>query len=128
MEKKERRKNKRCDQDTGIVYSYFNQTEQHAALARNYSRFGMFFETERPLTPGTTIVIRTICCNTAHESNAGSIEQAPEPYYCKASPLKSKTCQEIKTHVVAEVKRCENCKDLNREHYGIGVHYMSPTV
>jgi hypothetical protein len=30
--------------------------------------------------------------------------------------------------VVAEAKRCENCRDLNRERYGIGVHYISPAV
>jgi hypothetical protein len=30
--------------------------------------------------------------------------------------------------VVAEVKRCENYTDRGREHYGIGVHYMSPAV
>jgi len=128
MEKKERRKNKRCDQDTGIAYSFFNQTAQHAAVARNYSRSGMYFESVRPLTPGATIVIRTIGCNTAHDSSASRIERVPEPYYCKDSTPKSEICQEIKTHVVAEVKRCENCKDLNREHYGIGVHYMSPAV
>jgi hypothetical protein len=51
MEKKERRRNKRCNEDTGIVYSFFNQTEQHAALARNYSRFGIYFESDRPLPP-----------------------------------------------------------------------------
>ena len=128
MEKKERRKNKRCNQDTGIAYSFLNQTEQHAALARNYSKSGMYFESNRPLIPGTTIVVRTIGCNPAYESHAGNSEQAPEPYYCKDSQLRSEACQEIKTLAVAQVRYCENFKDLDNEQYGIGVHYISPAV
>lgn len=128
MEKNERRRNKRCNQDTAIVYSYFNQTEQHDALARNYSRLGMFFETDRPLAPGTTIVIRTLGCDTADHRYGSGFKSGPAAFYCKDAQLPSESCQELKTLVVAEVKRCENCKDLNREHYGIGVHYMSPAV
>lgn len=128
MGKKERRRNTRCNEDTGIVYSFFNQTKQHAAVARNYSRFGMYFETDRPLPPGTTIVIRTLDCDVADNRDGSSFERGPAAYYCKDTQLPSEACQELKTSVVAEVKRCENCKDLNREHYGIGVHYMSPAV
>ena len=126
--KKERRRNKRCNEDTGIVYSFINQAEQHAAVARNYSRFGMYFESDRPLPPGTTIVIRTLDCETADNRYGSSFERGPAAYYCKDTQLPSEACQELKTLVVAEVKRCENCKDLNRERYGIGVHYISPAV
>ena len=128
MEKKERRRNKRCNEDTGIVYSFINQAEQHAAVARNYSRFGMYFESDRPLPPGTTIVIRTLGCDTADNRYGSSLERGPAVYYCKDTQQPSEECQEIKTLVVAEVKRCENCKDLNSEHYGIAVHYMGPAV
>jgi hypothetical protein len=128
MEGRERRGHKRCEEDTGIVYSFLNQTKLHAALARNYSRFGMYFESNRPLTPGTTIVIRTLDCDTADERYADSFEQGPEPYYCKDSLLNSEACREIKIMVVAQVKRCENCNDKNEERYGISVHYISPAV
>jgi hypothetical protein len=128
MEKKERRGNKRCNEDTEIVYSFFNQTKQHTAVARNYSRFGMYFETDRPLPLGTTIVIRTQCCDIADSQYGSTFERGPAPYYCKDVQLPSEACQELKTLVVAEVKRCDYCKELNREHYGIGVHYMSPAV
>ena len=128
MKIKERRRNKRCNQDTGIVYSLFNQTEQHAAAARNYSKFGMFFETDRPLPPGTTIVIRTLGCDTAGNRYGSEFESGPAAFYCKDSQQPSESCKELKMLVVAEVKRCENCKDMNREYYGIGVHYMSPAV
>jgi len=128
MEKKDRRRNKRCNEDTGIVYSFFNQTEQHAALARNYSRFGIYFESDRPLPPGTTIVIKTLECETANNRDGSSFERGPAAYYCKNTQPPSEECQELKTLVVAEVNRCENCKDLNREHYGIGVHFISSAV
>ena len=128
MEEQERRRHRRCNEDTGIVYSFFNQTEQHAAVARNYSRFGMYFESDRPLPPGTAIAIRTLDCNTTGDRDGSSFERGPAAYYCKDTHLPSEACQELKTFVVAEVKRCENCKDLNRERYGIGVHYISQAV
>jgi len=127
MEKKERRRNKRCNEDMGIVYSYFNQTKQHAAVAKNFSRFGMYFESDRPLSIGTTIVIRYLGCD-ADNRDSSSLDGEPASYYCKDSKLVSEACREIKTLVVAEVKRCENCNDLNKERYGIGVHYISPAV
>ena len=128
MEIKDRRRNKRRNEDTGIVYSFFNQTEQHAALARNYSRFGIYFESDRPLPPGTTIVIRTLDCETADNRYGSSFERGPAAYYCKNTQPPSEDCQELKTLVIAEVNRCENCKDLKRKHYGIGVHFVSPAV
>jgi len=127
MEKK-RRGNKRCHEDTAIVYSFFNQTEQHAAVARNYSRFGMYFEADRPLPPGTIIVIRTLDCDTAGKPLGGSLARGPAAYYCKNTPVPSEACRELNTLVVAEVKRCEHCDDPDRERYGIGVHYVSPAV
>ena len=128
MEEQERRRHGRCTEDTGIVYSFFNQTEQHAAVARNYNRFGMYFESNRPLPPGTTIVIRALSCNIAGDLYGGSYQRGPAPYYCQDIQLISEVCRELKTLVVAEVNRCANCKDLNREHYGIGVHFVSSAV
>ena len=127
MEKKERRRNKRCSEVTEIVYSFFNQTKQHAALIRNYSRYGMYFESDIPLPPGTTIVIRYLGCG-ANNRDGDSLEEKPAAYYCKDINSVSAACQEIKTLVVAEVKRCDNFKDLKRERYGIGVHYISPAA
>jgi len=127
MNKKKRRRNKRCNQNTGIVYSFINQTQQHAAVARNYSRYGMYFESDRPLSPGTTIVIRTLGCDDDNQYGS-SFEKGPAPYYCKDVKLTSEACRELKNLVIAEVKRCENCTALNGERYGIGVHYISPAV
>ena len=128
MKKKERRRSKRCYEGTGIVYSFFNQTEQHAAVARNYNRFGIYFDSDRPLPPGTTIVIRTLDCETVDNRDDSNSARGPAPYYCKNIKARSEECQELKTHAVAEVKRCENCNDLNREGYGIGAHYIRSAV
>jgi len=129
MEKKaRRRRHKRCNEDTGVVYSFFNQAELHAALARNYSRFGMYFESDRPLTPGTIIVIRTPDCDTADEYHGRSFEGGSAAYFCKDTRQTSKECRELKTLVVAEVKRCEDHSEVKRERYGIGVHFISPAA
>lgn len=128
MKKKERRRNKRCNEDTGVVYSFFNHTEQHAAVARNYSKSGMYFETDRPLPPGTAIVIRTRECDDVDHPDGSRPERAAAAYYCKAAQLLPAACRELNTLVVAEVKRCEDCSDLDRERYGIGVQYMRPAV
>ena len=128
MEKQDRRRYKRCNEDTGVVYSFLNQTEQHAARARNYSRFGMYFESDKPLPIGTTIVIRTRGCDTSGNRDDSSFARGPAPYFCKDKQLTSDVCRELKTLVVAKVNRCEDCGDLNSERYGIGVHYISPAV
>lgn len=128
MKQKERRRHKRCNEDTEIVYSFFNRTEKHAAVSRNYNRFGIYFESERPLSPGTAIVIRTLGCNTADSHGRGGFERGPLSYYCKDTQRTSEVCRELKTLVVAEVKRCEPFKDLKRNRYGIGVRYVSPAV
>ena len=127
MGKKDRRSNERCNRDTGIVYSFFNQSAQHAAVARNYSRYGMYFKSDRALPPGTIILIRSLGCDVENQYRS-SFALAPAAYYCEDTQLLSDACKELKTLVVAEVNRCENCKDLNSEYYGIGVHYIRPAV
>jgi hypothetical protein len=128
MEKQERRRHKRCNRPVSIVYSIFNHTEQRAAVALNYNKLGMYFESDRPLPSGTTIVIRALGCHTADNRDGGGIEKKPSAFYCKDTQPTSEVCQELKTLVVAEVKRCDNCKDLKTERYGIGVQYIRPAV
>lgn len=129
MKKEERRKHNRCDQDTAIFYSFVNQTEQRTGLARNYSRSGMYFESDTPLLPGASIVIRATDCRVGDKDERPS-KGIPEAYYCKTADSSSldNTCAEIKTHVLAEVKRCERLKNQNSGRYGVGVHYISPAI
>ena len=128
MKQKERRRHKRCEEDAKIVYSFFNRTEKHAAIARNYNRFGMYFESDRPLSPGTSIVIRAMEWNTADNFGRGSFEGVPVANNSKNPQRTSDVCRELKTLVISEVTRCEPSKNLKRERYGIGVRYVSPAV
>ncbi len=128
MEKQERRRHQRCNRPVSIVYSIFNRTEQRAAVALNYNRLGMYFESDRPLPSGSTIVIRALGCHTSEDLWGGGIKGKPSAFYCKETQLNSELCQELKTLVVAEVKRCDKSKDSKTEHYGIGVQYICPAV
>ena len=120
----DRRKTKRCSEDTGIMYSIFNQTMKHGAVALNYSRSGMYFESDRPLAPGTTIIIRTQSCDHAAGPDSTGYEKGPTPYYCRDTQSVSEACRELKTIGVAEVKRCETRPDSKPDRYGIAVHYI----
>lgn len=128
MKEKDRRRYKRCDEKAKIVYSIFNRTEKHAAVARNYNRFGMYFESDKPISPGTSIVIRAMKWNAADNCGRGGFEGRLVANYRKSTQWTSEVCREIKTLVVAEVTRCESFKDPKRERYGIGVRYVSPAV
>jgi hypothetical protein len=128
MKQKERRRHKRCEEDAKIVYSFLNRTEKHAAIARNYNRFGMYFESDRPLSPGTSIVIRAMEWNTADNFGRGSFEIRPVANNSKNPQRTSEICRELKTLVISEVTRCEPSKNPKRERYGIGVRYVNPAV
>jgi len=128
MEIQERRKHLRCNEDTRIVYSYINKSEHHAAVARNYSRFGMYFESDDALAPGTTIVIRTLGCDAPSDPDAGGPANGPSPFYCNDSRLAPEQCRELKTLVTAQVKRCEKSQNISGERYGIGVHFVRPAI
>jgi hypothetical protein len=128
METHERRKHSRCHEDTEILYSYLNKTETHAATARNYSRFGMYLESDTALSPGTIIVIRTLGCKAASDLNADDPEKSPATFYCKGAGLTPGPCRELKSMVTAEVKRCEMIPNAGEPRYGIGVHFVEPAV
>ncbi len=116
-----RRKHQRCAKDTAISYTYLNKTKQYGAIARNYSRFGMYFETYKSLVPGTMIVIRYHHPDTegSESATAGYNTTDPEP------PI---ACQELKTQIVGEVKRCEKMEEAGNARFGIAVHYISPAA
>lgn len=128
MEAQERRKHSRCHEDTDIIYSFINKTENHAAVARNYSRLGMYLESNSPLTPGTIIVIRTLGCREPDDTDADDPERNPASFYCKSAGLSPGPCRDLKSLVTAEVKRCENIPNSPEPRYGIGVHFIEPAV
>jgi len=116
-----RRQHPRCVKDTAVNYHFLNHSMQHDAIARNYSRFGMYFEADRSLTPGTLIVIRNSGCN-----DAGHPDLAPA--FCSGDHDTPEACHELKTHVFGEVKRCEALKGATEQHFGIAVRYIGPAT
>ena len=81
----------------------------------------MYFEAHKSLAPGTLIVIRYDACNAA-----GDPETAP--IFCSGDTAASGACQELKTQVTGEVKRCEKLEEATTLRYGIAVQYVSPAV
>ena len=93
-------------------------------VVRNYSRFGMYFETDRTISPGTLIVIQPLACGCV-----SSWDISAHSYRADAENGEgSAACRQLKTLVVAQVKRCEKVSLAELECQGIAVHYVSPAV
>ena len=121
MDEINRRRHPRCVKNTAIIYSFLNQTKQHEAIASNYSRSGMYFEAQKSLAPGTLILVRYDGCNPAADPETA-------PVFCSGDTAASEACQELKTQVTAEVKRCEKLEEATKSRFGIAVKYISPAV
>lgn len=116
-----RRKHQRCAKDRAITYTFMNKAERYQAIARNHSRFGLYFESHRSLVPGTLIVIQNSTSDTKNSRNTEA-----DSKFTVTGP--SGACQELKTQVVGEVKRCEKIKEAAKSRYGIAVRYISPAA
>lgn len=117
-----KRRHPRCSKDTSISFATFNKKKQYQALTRNYCRTGMYFEAEKRLQPGLIIQIRPVDCTAEHQ--AGKVA----PYYCTKVLPGEPSCLELKTLVLAQVRRCTIISDVRPYRYGIGVEYVSPAV
>jgi hypothetical protein len=121
MIEQKRRQHPRCMKDTAVNYHFLNHSTQNEAIARNYSRFGMYFETHRSLSPGTIIVIRNYGCKDPVDPDLA-------PAFCSQDHETSEACQELKTQVFGEVKRCEMLVGTTEERFGIAVRYIGPAT
>jgi hypothetical protein len=74
----------------------------------------MYFEAHRSLSPGTIIVIRSFGCNDPVDPDLA-------PAFCSGDPDASDACQELKTQVFGEVKRCDMLEGTTAARYGIAV-------
>lgn len=124
----ERRRNLRVAEDAAIVYSFFNQSKQYDAVARNFSRFGMYFESYSALSPGTIILVKATGCAAPGADGAGKSDRGGAQENCKHSRLSSGALRVLKAVVTAQVKRCDPSPGAEGERYGIAVHYVSPAV
>ena len=81
----------------------------------------VYIETQRSLAPGTIIVIRSYGCKDPVIPDLA-------PVYGSGDPEASKACQELKTQMFGEVKRCEMLKGTMEERFGIAVRYIGPAT
>ena len=128
VENRERRRNLRVAEEASIVYSFFNQMEQFDAVARNFSRFGMYFESDSSLSPGTIILVKALGCEAQGADGANKSARGSAQANCQQSRLSPDSLRELKAVVTAQVKRCETLLGAQGPRYGIAVHYMSPAV
>ena len=99
----DKRNAKRHDCDGEIIWSYFNKKDYSKARAFNFSRDGNYFETNRALGVGLTILIRVLNCNTQND--------------------RSKNPEDIRWNTLGEVKWCQELTGSKQSLYGIGVKY-----
>lgn len=117
----DRRKHPRCEKDTAVIYYFLNSSTQTDAVARNYSRFGMYLETYESLELGTIIAIRNVGYGGDGASENALTSSSGDSGITDA-------CQELKTQVMGEVKRCVTIKEETASRYGIAVRYLSPAT
>jgi len=94
---------KRHGCDGEIIWSYFNKEDYFNARAFNFSRDGSYFETNRALGVGVTVLIRVLHC----------IEHKD----------RSKDPECIRWNALGEVKWCRELTGRKQGQYGIGVKY-----
>lgn len=121
MKTKERRRHPRCSSETEVVYSVFNSADIHKAQAKNFNRFGMYFESKNAFLPGVFVLIRTSGVVPSSNRGAGFADQG-----CK--PFSPDPCRELRMVIAAEVKRCVSLSKTDGRGYGIAVEYIDPAV
>ena len=86
-----------------IIWSYFNKKDYFKACALNSSRDGSYFETDRALVVGVTVLIRVLNCPDQN--------------------IRSEDNECIRWNALGEVKWCRELTGGKQGHYGIGVKY-----
>jgi hypothetical protein len=120
MSGQDRRQHPRCVRTIPVRYAFLNQSEEYSGTARNYSRFGMYFETTKHLEIGTMLTIRP------QPQRPGG--QTPVAGGGEEPPIEASPCDELKYLVVAQIKHRTELQENGSLHYGVGVHFVGPAV
>ena len=99
----DKRNAKRHGCDGEIIWSYFNKKNYAKACTLNFSRDGSYFETDRALGVGVTVLIRVLNCIDYND--------------------RSKDPDGIRWNTLGEVKSCRELTGGKQGHYGIGIKY-----
>ena len=101
----DKRNTKRNGCDGEIIWAYFNKKDYSKARVINFSQDGNYFETNRVLGVGSTVLIRVLNCIDHND--------------------RSKAPEGIRWNTLGEVKWCRELTSEKQDHYGIGVKYPS---
>jgi hypothetical protein len=99
----DRRGDQRFDCEGAITYSSFNNHETFEGQILNFSKSGMYFESDAILRPGTTIYF--------------SLEK------CTAFPSDPALCEGLRSRSLAEVRWYEKMNNQGERCFGMGVKY-----
>jgi len=106
----EKRTDRRYDCDAEIKWTHFNRTTFNCgkeifyrARVLNFSKSGLYFETECPFKQGTIILFRL------------------EASRCGASD--SEDCECLRTISLVEIKWCQDLLKNSESYFGIGASY-----
>jgi hypothetical protein len=109
----EKRTERRHACEASIEWTHLNRITinyspeiSYRARVLNFSKSGMYFETDYPLKPGMTILFRI------------------EKSRCKASNLED--CECLRTISLADVKWCRDLVKKGESYVGIGARYPTP--
>jgi hypothetical protein len=94
---------KRHGCDGEIIWAYFNKKDYSAARVLNFSRDGSYFETDRALGVGFTVLIRVLNCIDHND--------------------RSEDGEGIRWNALGEVKSCRELTGEKQGSYGVGVRY-----
>ena len=87
-----------------VNWSYFNKGGYLKGHVLNLSRGGSYLETARPITPGTTVLIRVLECTDFMREHSNG----------------------LRFNAIAEVKWCRELSSSENACYGVGVRYHFP--
>ena len=99
----EKRNDDRRKCDASIVCAYFNKEKECHAKMLNFSRDGMYFESDSLFEEGSNIFFKI--------NN------------CLFTPSGSDLSEGLRTASLAQVKWCRDMSGKDASHFGIGVKY-----
>jgi hypothetical protein len=100
---RDKRDDRRFDCEGTITYSSFNKHDILKGKILNFSKNGMYFESDANLRPGTTIYFR--------------LEK------CTVFPSDPALCEGLRSKSLAEVRWCTKVNNQSERCFGTGVKY-----
>ena len=100
----EKRNSDRHPCEVPVIWSYFNRDQVYNGRKLNYSREGVYFESDTPPRPGATILIKR-----HYGSEENCVFEMREGY------------REI---ILGEVRWCNEIRDGDNTYCGVGVQYF----